>query len=569
MATAHRRNRVAIFGGGVAGMTAAHELAERGFQVELYERHDELGGKARSFTYPGSGQDGRRDLPGTMGGHFFFGDAPNLGDTLARISTGADLTVRDRLSTVRIDGCLEWAGVAPVMSFPTLSNTNPLILPAALLRTLAQAMPLWKALPASDIVLLSRKLAGLVASGEHRQWGQLEKLAFADYLGLEHLSPEGRKIANLPDHAWLADRHGASTRAVAQTLAVAAAGIFGRRRYGQPHVLSILDGPETEVWFTPWQRQLERLGARFHLGHRLSELTVIDQQINGATVITPNDETLAVNADWYILAVPVDKAAELISAELLAADSNLGCLKQIPLFCGLNLQIFLRHRVSRLGLLFMSYSAPWGMGNEVLSRHWNLDLADYGDGSARECLSVQLNDATWWSLPGMLYNKPAKDCTGPEIIDEVLAQMRRYLPDGETIFAPEAIHSVRLSPATPTRPDGLLSIDEPLLSESPSVTRYRPHGKSQVTNLLLAGAYTRNFATGDQMEGANESGRRAAASILAATDSTERPVQIESWTPPAWMRALWHYDDSRYVRGKRNLFDTRNVQSKEASRVVR
>src|SRR5437773_2345920 len=42
------RKRVAVLGGGMAGLTAAHELAERGFQVTVYERNA-LGGKARSI----------------------------------------------------------------------------------------------------------------------------------------------------------------------------------------------------------------------------------------------------------------------------------------------------------------------------------------------------------------------------------------------------------------------------------------------------------------------------------------------------------------------------------------
>ena len=41
---------VAILGGGVAGLSAAHELAERGFQVRVYERKPVLGGKARSHS---------------------------------------------------------------------------------------------------------------------------------------------------------------------------------------------------------------------------------------------------------------------------------------------------------------------------------------------------------------------------------------------------------------------------------------------------------------------------------------------------------------------------------------
>ncbi len=47
---------VAILGGGVAGLSAAHELAERGFQVRVYERKPVLGGKARSIPGPEFGR---------------------------------------------------------------------------------------------------------------------------------------------------------------------------------------------------------------------------------------------------------------------------------------------------------------------------------------------------------------------------------------------------------------------------------------------------------------------------------------------------------------------------------
>src|SRR5215216_3191309 len=65
--------RVAILGGGVAGLSAAHELAERGFEVVVLEARDIPGGKARSLPVPGSGTGGRADLPAEHGFRFFPG----------------------------------------------------------------------------------------------------------------------------------------------------------------------------------------------------------------------------------------------------------------------------------------------------------------------------------------------------------------------------------------------------------------------------------------------------------------------------------------------------------------
>ena len=76
---------VAVLGGGVAGLSAAHELAERGFAVSVYESRDIFGGKARSFGVPGSGAGGRADLPAEHGFRFFPGFYKHLPDTMRRI----------------------------------------------------------------------------------------------------------------------------------------------------------------------------------------------------------------------------------------------------------------------------------------------------------------------------------------------------------------------------------------------------------------------------------------------------------------------------------------------------
>jgi len=80
---------VAVLGGGVAGLSAAHELAERGFSVTIHEKRAVPGGKARSYPAPESG------LPAEHGFRFFPGFYRHLPDTMARIPAGAG-TVRDR-----------------------------------------------------------------------------------------------------------------------------------------------------------------------------------------------------------------------------------------------------------------------------------------------------------------------------------------------------------------------------------------------------------------------------------------------------------------------------------------
>jgi uncharacterized protein with NAD-binding domain and iron-sulfur cluster len=62
--------KVYILGGGVAGLTAAHELAQRNFDVVVFEKLKVCGGKARSMDFDGSGRLGRPNWPGEHGFRF-------------------------------------------------------------------------------------------------------------------------------------------------------------------------------------------------------------------------------------------------------------------------------------------------------------------------------------------------------------------------------------------------------------------------------------------------------------------------------------------------------------------
>lgn len=80
------RHRVVVIGGGIAGLTAATALAERGVRVELLESTDRLGGRVASWPVEVDG----RTVAMSRGFHAFFRQYYNLRSLLRR--TDPDLS---------------------------------------------------------------------------------------------------------------------------------------------------------------------------------------------------------------------------------------------------------------------------------------------------------------------------------------------------------------------------------------------------------------------------------------------------------------------------------------------
>ncbi|MBT8465013.1 MAG: NAD(P)-binding protein, partial [Myxococcales bacterium] len=73
--------RVAVLGGGLAGIGAASSLAERGVEVTLFERNAYLGGKIGAWTVP----VGDTEQTVEHGFHAFFRQYYNLNEFLDRL----------------------------------------------------------------------------------------------------------------------------------------------------------------------------------------------------------------------------------------------------------------------------------------------------------------------------------------------------------------------------------------------------------------------------------------------------------------------------------------------------
>ena len=183
-----RPGTVAVLGGGVAGLSAAHELAERGFRVTVYETSRTTGGKARSIFVPGTGTGGRRDLPGEHGLRFFPSFYRHLPDTMRRIPFGRDpngvagnLVATSRTRLARIDG----------PSFDVLTR-----FPTGL-RDVADAVKLVVRsdvdLPREDLVFVGNLLLTLLTSSRERRFQQYEQVPWWEFVQADRRSAAFRK----------------------------------------------------------------------------------------------------------------------------------------------------------------------------------------------------------------------------------------------------------------------------------------------------------------------------------------------------------------------------------------
>ncbi|HLA80490.1 MAG TPA: FAD-dependent oxidoreductase, partial [Thermoleophilia bacterium] len=171
---------VIIFGGGVAGLSAAQELGERGFKVTIYEKREVPGGKARSFSMPGSSTEGRMDLPAEHGFRFFPRFYRHVTDTMKRIPVeGNRRGVYDNLlQLTRMD--------VPRLNAPSffMSARFPHSLPDLILSLQDVFVDLYSelGLTREEVIYFGERLWRVLTSCEARRADELERLSWWDFL---------------------------------------------------------------------------------------------------------------------------------------------------------------------------------------------------------------------------------------------------------------------------------------------------------------------------------------------------------------------------------------------------
>ena len=508
---------VAVLGGGVGGLSAAHELAERGFEVTVYEKRARPGGKARSYPTP-------EGLPAEHGFRFFPAFYRHLPDTMSRIPSGSAsarerLVGAERILLARSGGANEL--IAPAHAPESLDDLA--VLARFVFRAATEI-----GVPAVDIAWLLERLFTLLASCDERRVEQWDRQSWWEYVQADRRSEEFRR--------YLAD-------GLTRTLVAARAKEMSARTGGLILVqllldLSragaradrVLDAPTSEAWISPWLTHLRSLGVEVRLGEAVEGLSVRDDRIEGATVAGR-----LVQADYYVAALPVEIMRGLLSPELRAAEPRLNGLDRLVTRWMNGIMFYLAEDLPLVRGHAIYLDSEWALTSISQRQFWR-DV----DVDAPGVLSVDVSE---WQTAGSRTGKVAALCTPEEIRSEVWGQLEDHLEgalDGVEVtswFLDEAIEFPNPSGATNA---------EPLLVNTKGSWADRPEASTRIPNLVLAADYVRTYTDLATMEGANEAARRAVNAILDASGSSAARCSV--WRlrePPAlgparvFDRVLW------------------------------
>lgn len=555
---------VAILGGGVAGMSAAHELAERGFQVHVYERQPEIpGGKARSVPVPDSATGGRRPLPGEHGFRFFPGFYRHVTDTMRRIPYGNNRRgVLDNLvPSTKV--MLARSGHTPIITLTRFPRTFSEL--RTLLDTVLHAdAGFWP----GEVDFFAARVWQLMTSCRERRREDYEKLPWWQYVQGEHRSPAYQELfaKGLTRTLVAARAEEASTKTGGD--------IFIQLLFNMsnPRIVAdrVLDGPTNDVWLDPWLRHLQAMGVQYHFNTRVLHLDCADGRLTGARVQHGDDPPEQIVADHYLAAVPIEQMAPLLNEDILRADPTLRSLLALApdVAWMTGIQFYLNEPVVINHGHVIYADAPWALTSISQLPFWrNFDVSQYGDGTVKSILSIDISD---WDAPG-LNGRAARACTPEEIKDEVWAQLKKCLAEDHDLHLHDDMivawyldrditydgdGAPAEGPAPLPSPTLLFRRlqfkthnEEPLLVNKINTWMLRPEAVTGIPNLFLAADYVRTYTDLATMEGANEAARRAVNGLLDASGADAPLCKLWDLHEPWVLFPLRWLDRRRFRRG--------------------
>ncbi len=529
--------RVAVLGGGVGGLSAAQELAERGFDVEVYERRPAFGGKARSISVPNSATQGRKPLPGEHGFRFFPSFYKHLPDSMKRIPYSGKSVFDNLVYATRVQIAREGK----------LSILEPTRFP----QNLGDWTTVFKSLfgnlciPEDELLFFIDRLLVLLTTCPERRLAEYENIAWWDFIDARNKSESYQRYLGegLTRSLVAMKAEVSSTRTVGYINLQLILGLLCSHEGFD----RLLNGPTNDVWIDPWIAHLRALGVKLQGGSAVRSIELDGQRIS-RVLIEQEGQVSPVTADYYVSALPVEIMAALVSDPIKNAAPFLAHLDELQTRWMNGIQFYLKNDVSLVHGHSNYLDSPWALTSVSQRQFWpGVDFPGLGDGRVGGILSVVISD---WDAPGILYGKPAMQCTAEEIKNETWAQLKSHLNTGGVgLIRDNNLLSWFLDPDIQFPNPSAATNAEPLLINPAGSLQFRPEASTEIPNLFLASDYVRTITDLATMEAANEAARRSVNAIIDASGSNAPKAQLWPFEEPDLFKPMQEYDLLRFKLG--------------------
>ncbi|HXW88019.1 MAG TPA: hydroxysqualene dehydroxylase HpnE [Streptosporangiaceae bacterium] len=478
----HAANRadVVVIGGGLAGISAAIDLADAGRAVTLCESRPWLGGATCSFIRRGQTIDN--------GQHAFLRCCTAYRELLVRLGVSRSCAIQDRLDLTVLDGA--------ALGRPARARLRRSALPAP--AHLAGSLARYRFLSATERLRVAAVAVALQFTDAGSGAGPASLAGWLD----RHRQDE-RARAKLWDWLCVAALNVAPEHA---DLALAASAFRTAVLAGRDHAdIGVPSVPLSGLHSGPAVALLGRLGVTIRLGVRAAavhqapaggyRVSLGPARTAGSDIGSerePGRLSEDIRADGVVLAVPPSEAAALVPTALAGEAARWSLLRPSPI---VSVHVIYGNRVTELPFAAI-------VGAPV---RWVIDKSAAAGLPAGQYLAAAIPAAA-------------------DYVDMPAAQVReRILPVLGRVFPAAADASIEDCFVTRERCA--------TIRHEPGTQRLRP--ASGLPGLAVAGAWT-DTGWPDTMEGAVRSGRSAARRLLA--DLTAGPALTPA--PPAAGRAM-------------------------------
>ena len=528
---------IVIFGAGIAGLSAAHELARLGYAVSVYEVADQPGGFFRSSRLS------QGNMPTEYSWHGMGPWYHNAFDLMQKIPFNDKGSIYDSALSRPLDfGIFPDSGPAQfyegLKSIPEMFRMNTW----EFVKWSYLMLKTWTSNNRSQTsysgINAAQAWKPLLEDTAYKSW----RSCFGPWIGSDwpkvSLQTAGdffkKQLTSKPPHLHKADQDGPAW--------TQGAGIGWL----------LLKGPSSEYWFDPWVKYLEEKGVTFHWEKALTKL-----EFDGTYIISAFCGKEKIQGDSYILAIN-----PFFTADILSETPELEKLEELRLFKpliqdGPHTQVSFRLAFSekikfpRVRTAVVVSDSEFNITLFAEEQVWDkkVDLGQNVESlwTGTSCVST---------VPGRIYHKPVNTCTKEEFIEEVKAQI--YSCGALNELIKEANKGRELKDFSLVKievwrewefsREGIKPL-QPKWVNTTNTQPYLPAQKTPVANLFLAGAHTRTQAQVWSIEGAVESGRRAAKAI-------DDRVEVLDQFRPLWIKILSKIDDILYTIKAPQLIDS-------------